>query len=66
MADIEIRAFGWRFLGIVEKQAKPAAVETVPDAPPLLSYHSGHFDVHTSTYYDDKAVTMHRFGFEAR
>lgn len=57
MADVEIRAFGWRFLALLERR-KPERTEP----PQPTQGHSGIFEVNSSTYYDDKAVDLH-FGY---
>jgi hypothetical protein len=53
MADLEIRAFGRRFLLVYEKQ--PVSVRT--ETPPSLHRHDGSFDVVSNTYDE--------FGFQA-
>lgn len=54
MADIEVRALGWRFLLLFERR-RP--VPKTPSAPDHLQSHNGEFQVAYAPY-DEREVTL--------
>jgi len=62
MADLEIRAFGHRFLLVFERMRRN---EPARQQPEVRDHLAGSFDVANSVWVDDKTVEM-RFGFGPR